>query len=259
MLSVSNVIDDGSTIAIPSVHHHPDEISRVSLDRTRHVHSPTRRCLVAHRAKQCRTGLPEHHGRSRCGGTTSDTTFIEINRTTSENESHQTDDGTDNETGDGTGAKPATTPKTARMTALETKRTTARTVQRSLQPTYDPSDMGQFWRRVPLSGGQNITQVDGLSTAAVEARVFSQHQHERDAHHHHDQRLPDHDFESTLACTQANDCTLRITSGPSHAHPSTTRRAGTMPPTVLRPTGITSVRGPRRSGDRHQRRPVLRS
>lgn len=97
-----------------------------------------------------------------------------------------TDDGTGNETDNGT-----TDP-------LE-----------PTQPTYDPSDMGQFWLDVfRCQPGQNITQVDDLTTTAVETHECSVSITMNETHITIvTNGLPDHDFESTLACSQANDCT----------------------------------------------------
>ena len=97
-----------------------------------------------------------------------------------------TDDGTGNETDNGT-----TDP-------LE-----------PTQPTYDSSDMGQFWLDVfRCQPGQNITQVDDLTTTAVETHECSVSITMNETHITIvTNGLPDHDFESTLACSQANDCT----------------------------------------------------
>ena len=97
-----------------------------------------------------------------------------------------TDDGTGNETDNGT-----TDP-------LE-----------PTQPTYDSSDMGQFWLDVfRCQPGQNITQVDDLTTTVVETHECSVSITMNETHITIvTNGLPDHDFESTLACSQANDCT----------------------------------------------------
>ena len=69
--------------------------------------------------------------------------------------------------------------------------------------------MGQFWLDVfRCQSGQNITQVDDLSTSAVETHECSVSITMNATHITITTNgLPDHDFESTLACTQANDCT----------------------------------------------------
>ena len=86
--------------------------------------------------------------------TTSNTTFIEINRTGSETETNQTNEGTENETENSTGnetgnnsdngtddnAGNQTGNNTGNQTDNGTEGPTGPT-----QPTYDPSDMGQFW------------------------------------------------------------------------------------------------------------------
>ncbi|MEC8168277.1 MAG: YHYH protein, partial [Candidatus Thermoplasmatota archaeon] len=203
VLSVSNVIDDGSAIAIlGDVNHlHPDEITvRLSLDEDVVISTQPNTdgawsLTVQSSAEQVDLNITAAHD---VEATTSDTTFIEINRTTSENESHQTDDGTDNETGDGTGNETGNNPDNGTDGPTE-----------PTQPTYDPSDMGQFWLDVfRCQAGQNITQVDDLSTAAVETHECSVSITMNETHITITTNgLPDHDFESTLACTQANDCT----------------------------------------------------
>ncbi|MEC9211701.1 MAG: YHYH protein [Candidatus Thermoplasmatota archaeon] len=215
VLSVSNVIDDGSAIAIlGDVNHlHPDEITvRLSLDEDVVISTQPNTdgawsLTVQSSAEQVYMNITAAHD---VEGTTSDTTFIEINRTTSENESHQTDDGTDNETGDGTGNETGNNPEngTDDSAGNETDNGTDGPTEPT-QPTYDPSDMGQFWLDVfRCQAGQNITQVDDLSTAAVETHECSVSITMNETHITITTNgLPDHDFESTLACTQANDCT----------------------------------------------------
>ena len=215
VLSVSNVIDDGSAIAIlGDVNHlHPDEITvRLSLDEDVVISTQPNTdgawsLTVQSSAEQVYLNITAAHD---VEGTTSDTTFIEINRTTSENESHQTDDGTDNETGDGTGNETGNNPEngTDDSAGNETDNGTDGPTEPT-QRTYDPSDMGQFWLDVfRCQAGQNITQVDDLSTAAVESHECSVSISMNETHITITTNgLPDHDFESTLACTQANDCT----------------------------------------------------
>ncbi|MEC8816447.1 MAG: YHYH protein [Candidatus Thermoplasmatota archaeon] len=215
VLSVSNVIDDGSAIAIlGDVNHlHPDEITvRLSLDEDVVISTQPNTdgawsLTVQSSAEQVYLNITAAHD---VEATTSDTTFIEINRTTSENESHHTDDGTENETGDGTGNETGNNPEngTDDSAGNETDNGTDGPTEPT-QPTYDPSDMGQFWVDVfRCQAGQNITQVDDLSTAAVETHECSVSITMNETHITITTNgLPDHDFESTLACTQANDCT----------------------------------------------------
>ena len=77
------------------------------------------------------------------------------------------------------------------------------------QPTYNSSDMGQFWLDVfRCQPGQNIIPVDDLTTTAVETHECSVSITMNETHITIvTNGLPDHDFESTLACSQANDCT----------------------------------------------------
>jgi hypothetical protein len=157
--------------------------------------------------------------------TTSNTTFIEINRSTSDDETdqssndtdggtdgtgHETDNGTGNETDNGTGNETdnGTGNETDNGTGNETDNGTTDPTD-PIQPTYDPSDMGQFWLDVfRCQSGQNITQVDDLTTAAVETHECSVSITMNETHITIvTNGLPDHDFESTLACSQGNDCT----------------------------------------------------
>jgi hypothetical protein len=111
------------------------------------------------------------------------------------NQTHNgTDDSTGNETDNGTGNE------TDNGTTDPTGPT---------QPTYDPSDMGQFWLDVfRCQPGQNITPVDDLTTATVETHECSVSITMNETHITIvTNGLPDHDFESTLACSQGNDCT----------------------------------------------------
>ena len=227
VLSVSNVIDDGSTIAILGDvdHLHPDEITvRLSLDEDVIISTQPNTdgawsLTVQSSAQQIYLNITATHDDEE---TTSNTTFIEINRTTSEDETNQTDDGTGDTTGnetnngtdDGTGNN--TSNETGNNTGNETGNQTGNQTDNGTddptnptQPTYNSSDMGQFWLDVfRCQAGHNITQVDDLSTSAVETHECSVSITMNETHITITTNgLPDHDFESTLACTQANDCT----------------------------------------------------
>ena len=227
VLSVSNVIDDGSTVALLGDvdHLHPDEITvRLSLDEDVIISTQPNTdgawsLTVQSSAQQIYLNITATHDDEE---TTSNTTFIEINRTTSEDETNQTDDGTGDTTGnetnngtdDGTGNN--TGNETGNNTGNETGNQTGNQTDNGTddptdptQPTYNSSDMGQFWLDVfRCQAGQNITQVDDLSTSAVETHECSVSITMNETHITITTNgLPDHDFESTLACTQANDCT----------------------------------------------------
>ena len=227
VLSVSNVIDDGSTVALLGDvdHLHPDEITvRLSLDEDVIISTQPNTdgawsLTVQSSAQQIYLNITATHDDEE---TTSNTTFIEINRTTSEDETNQTDDGTGDTTGnetnngtdDGTGNN--TGNETGNNTGNETGNQTGNQTDNGTddptdptQPTYNSSDMGQFWLDVfRCQAGQNITQVDDLSTSAVETHECSVSITMNATHITiATNGLPDHDFESTLACTQANDCT----------------------------------------------------
>ena len=227
VLSVSNVIDDGSTVALLGDvdHLHPDEITvRLSLDEDVIISTQPNTdgawsLTVQSSAQQIYLNITATHDDEE---TTSNTTFIEINRTTSEDETNQTDDGTGDTTGDETnngtddGTGNNTGNETGNNTGNETGNQTGNQSDNGTddptnptQPTYNSSDMGQFWLDVfRCQAGHNITQVDDLSTAAVETHECSVSITMNETHITITTNgLPDHDFESTLACTQANDCT----------------------------------------------------
>ena len=215
VLSVSNVIDDGSTVALLGDvdHLHPDEITvRLSLDEDVTVSTQPNTdgawsLTVQSSAQQIYLNITATHDDEE---TTSNTTFIEINRTTSEDETNQTDDGTGDTTGNETnnGTDDGTGNNTGNETGNQTDNGTDDPTNPT-QPTYNSSDIGQFWLDVfRCQAGQNITQVDDLSTSAVETHECSVSITMNATHITiATNGLPDHDFESTLACTQANDCT----------------------------------------------------
>ncbi|MEL0336710.1 MAG: YHYH protein, partial [Euryarchaeota archaeon] len=191
VLSVSNVIDDGFTIAIfgDIDHLHPDEITvRSSPDEDITISTQPNTdgdwsLTMQSSAERIYLNITATHDLEE---TTSDTTSIEINRTTPEDNTNQTGNNTGNETGNGTD-DPTDPP----------------------QPTYDSSDMGPFWLDVfRCQDGQDITPVDDLTTTATEALECSVRITMNETHITITSNgLPDHDFESTLACSEANDCT----------------------------------------------------
>ncbi|MGA0353422.1 MAG: hypothetical protein ACO3NY_07225, partial [Poseidonia sp.] len=215
VLSVSDVIDDGSIIAILGDvdHLHPDEIT-VTLSVDEDVSISTQPNIngawsisVQSSSEMVYLNITATHDGEE---TTSGTTFIEINRTTAHDDSGEnessTDHGTDSTAGNETnnGTDDGTENNTGNQTDNGTDNPSGPT-----QPTYDPTDMGQFWLDVfRCQPGQNITQVDDLSTAAVETHECSVSITMNETHITIvTNGLPDHDFESTLACTQGNDCT----------------------------------------------------
>ena len=200
VLSVSNVIDDGFTIAIfgDIDHLHPDEITvRLIPDEDITISTQPNTdgdwsLTMQSNAERIYLNITATHDLEE---TTSDTTSIEINRTTPEDNTNQTtpEDNTNqtgNNTGNGTGngTDDPTDPP---------------------QPTYDSSDMGQFWLDVfRCQDEQNIVSVDDLTTTAVETHECSVSITMNETHITITSNgLPDHDFESTLACSEANDCT----------------------------------------------------
>ena len=161
--------------------------------------------------------------------TFSETTLVEINRTMSDetNEGNNTDNGTDsgtenntgNQTGNNTGNETdnGTDNNTGNQTGNNTGNETANGTDEPTgptQPTYDSSDMGQFWLDVfRCQAGQNITPVDDLTTTAVETHECSVSITMNETHITIvTNGLPDHDFESTLACSGAMIAHVRRTT-----------------------------------------------
>ena len=135
--------------------------------------------------------------------TNSDDSSNTTNNTSSDNNTdNQTDNNTGNETNNGTD------DSNDNNTGNETENGTVEPTD-TTQPTYDSSDMGQFWLDVfRCQLGQNIPAVDDLTTTAIETHECSVELTMNETHITIVANgLPDHDFESTLACSQGNDCT----------------------------------------------------
>ena len=219
VLSVSNVIDDGSTIAILGdvEHLHPDEVTiTLTLDEDISISTQPNTdgawsLSVQSSAERVYLNITATHDDE---ATTSNTTLIEIDRTPADDESGEneidTNDDTDNTAGNETdnGTDDETENDTGNDTGNETDNGTDDPTSPT-QPTYDPTDMGPFWLDVfRCQAGQNITQVDDLTTSAVESHECSVSITMNETHITIvTNGLPDHDFESTLACSQGNDCT----------------------------------------------------
>ena len=209
LLTVSNAVDDGSSVTFEGTvdHLHPNElVVEVRLDQQAPVETqPNTTGSWSVVVEFDGTGvlnfvlLASHPSE----GTASDPVTVEVTRenATTSSGSNGTDggNGTNTSTGgenetnggdDGNGTDNTTGPNEA------------------TQPTYNASDLGQFWLDVfRCQPGHNITQVDDLTTAAVEALECSVSITMNETHITiATNGLPDHDFESTLACSQANDC-----------------------------------------------------
>jgi len=209
LLTVSNVVDDGSSVTFEGAvdHLHPNElVVEVRLGQQAPVETQPNTTgswsvVVDTDEKGTLTFLLQASHPSE--GTPSDPVTVEVTRenATTSSGSNGTDggNGTNTSTGgenetnggdDGNGTDNTTGPNEA------------------TQPTYNASDLGQFWLDVfRCQPGHNITQVDDLTTAAVEALECSVSITMNETHITiATNGLPDHDFESTLACSQANDC-----------------------------------------------------
>jgi hypothetical protein len=231
-LEVTNVVDDGNVIALNGTvfHLHPTEILvSLTYDEISHETQPNEQGAWSLTVTTNETGmltlsvLASHPTE----GTSADTTLVEVNRTVpptddsgnqTGNETNNSTDGTGNETGNNSGNETGnnTGNETGHNSGNETGNNSGNETGNGTddptgptQPTYDPSDMGQFWLDVfRCQSGQTITPVDDLTTTAVETLECSVSITMNATHITITTNgLPDHDFESTLACSQANDCT----------------------------------------------------
>lgn len=230
VLTVANVVDNGTLVIVTGYvdHLHPDEITVRAFQGESMSPAVTQPNLnggwsltLQSNAEKVYINITASHDLEQ---TFSETTLVEINRTTSDetnetnnpdngadsgtenNTGNQTDSSTGNETDNGTnnGSNNNTDDSTGNETDNDTEEPTGPT-----QPTYNSSDMGQFWLDVfRCQPGQNIIPVDDLTTTAVETHECSVSITMNETHITIvTNGLPDHDFESTLACSQANDCT----------------------------------------------------
>ena len=223
VLTVTDVVDDGSTVVVTgSVNHqHPDEITvladqgvSISPVITQPNLNGAWSLILQNNAEKVYINITASHDLEQ---TFSETTLIEINRTStdeSNNTNNGVDDGTENNTDNQTQNNTGNDTDNGNDNGSESNSGNESDngngeVSGPTQPTYDSSDMGQFWLDVfRCQTGQNITQVDDLTTTAVETHECSVSITMNETHITIvTNGLPDHDFESTLACSQANDCT----------------------------------------------------
>ena len=223
VLTVTDVVDDGSTVVVTgSVNHqHPDEITvladqgvSISPVITQPNLNGAWSLILQNNAEKVYINITASHDLEQ---TFSETTLIEINRTStdeSNNTNNGVDDGTENNTDNQTQNNTGNDTDNGNDNGSESNSGNEsdngnEEVSGPTQPTYDSSDMGQFWLDVfRCQTGQNITQVDDLTTTAVETHECSVSITMNETQITIvTNGLPDHDFESTLACSQANDCT----------------------------------------------------
>ena len=239
VLTVTDVVDDGTLVVVTGNvdHLHPDEITvraeqggSMSPAITQPNLNGAWSLTLQNTAENVYINITASHDLEQ---TFSETTLVEINRTTSDetnesnnntnddsdnNTGNQTDNNTGNETDNGThnGTDNSTGNETDNGTHNGTENSTGNETDNGTneptgptQPTYDSSDMGQFWLDVfRCQPGQNITSVDDLTTSEVETHECSVSITMNETHITIvTNGLPDHDFESTLACSQGNDCT----------------------------------------------------
>ena len=230
VLTVTDVVDDGTLVVVTGNvdHLHPDEITvrgdqgeSMSPAITQPNLNGAWSLTLQSNAEKVYINITASHDLEQ---TFSETTLVEINRTTSDetDESNNTDNGTDNGTENNTGNQTdnntgnETDNGNDNNTGNQTDNNTGNETDNGTvdppgptQPTYNSSDMGQFWLDVfRCQPGQNITPVDDLTTTAVENHECSVSITMNETHITIvTNGLPDHDFESTLACSgPANDC-----------------------------------------------------
>ena len=239
VLTVTDVVDDGTLVVVTGNvdHLHPDEITvraeqggSMSPAITQPNLNGAWSLTLQNTAENVYINITASHDLEQ---TFSETTLVEINRTTSDetnesnnntnddsdnNTGNQTDNNTGNETDNDThnGTENSTGNETDNGTHNGSDNSTGNETDNGTneptgptQPTYDSSDMGQFWLDVfRCQPGQNITSVDDLTTSEVETHECSVSITMNETHITIvTNGLPDHDFESTLACSQGNDCT----------------------------------------------------
>jgi hypothetical protein len=228
ILSLISAEDDGAAISMYGfvIHAHPNQILVDVVFENESIAqiSPDPSGLWNFTVTTDATGIVSLNFTANHGmeNTTSDPMVVDLDRTEDE---QATDDGgqtnhtegnasngneSDNSTGNQThnGTDDSTGNETDNGTGNETDNGTTDPTGPT-QPTYDSSDMGQFWLDVfRCQPGQNITPVDDLTTATIETHECSVSITMNETHITIvTNGLPDHDFESTLACSQGNDCT----------------------------------------------------
>lgn len=220
-LTITNVVDNGSTIAIDGVvaHLHPSEVT-VTVS----VNSGTEQSVSVNDQAEWSVFLQSDAeglvsisvtASHTTENTVSEVTTIEVDRTppvnddTGDNTNNTTNETVDqgnttsNQTDDGQNGNTTDNTNNTDDGGNETEEP-----EEPTGPVYNSSDMGQFWMDVfRCQPGQNVVPVDDLTTTATEALECSVSITMNETHITITSNgLPDHDFESTLACSQANDC-----------------------------------------------------
>ena len=220
ILSLISAEDDGATISMYGfvIHAHPNEtlVDVVFENESIAQIAPDPSGLWNFTVATDAAGIVSLNFTASHGleNTTSDPMVVDIDRT--EKEQEPVDEGEGNETqgnaSNGNSSDNSAGNQTGNGTDDGTGNQTGNGTTDPIdptQPTYDASDMGQFWLDVfRCQPGQNIIQVDDLTTTAVETHECSVSITMNETHITIvTNGLPDHDFESTLACSQGNDCT----------------------------------------------------
>ena len=214
-LFILDVVDDRSTVTLVGTvnHLHPDELN-VTIQHEGLALATTHPSLEGNWSVSF--SLPDEGpadlevlARHALENTSSPTVTVQLNRTQTEDDAGQetgngNDDQTTNETEGDNGGSNSTNDNAGNETNNGSDDSPP-----PIQPTYDASDLGQFWLDVfRCQAGHNVTQVDDLTTSTVETHECSVSITMNETHITIVANgLPDHDFESTLACSEANDCT----------------------------------------------------
>ena len=224
ILSLISAEDDGATISMYGfvIHAHPNEtlVNVVFENESIAQMTPDPSGLWNFTVMTNATGVVSLNFTANHGleNTTSEPMVVDVDRTEDDSGSNDESQGNETEgnasngnstdTSTGNQTDNGTDDGTGNSTGNETDNGTTNPTD-PIQPTYDASDLGQFWLDVfRCQPGQNITQVDDLTTAAVETHECSVSISMNETHITIvTNGLPDHDFESTLACSQGNDCT----------------------------------------------------
>jgi len=205
-LTITNVVDNGSTITIDGVvaHLHPSEVVVIvslnsGTEQSVSVNDQAEWSVLLQSDAEGIVIISVTASHST-ENTVSEVTTIEVDRTPPVND----------DTGDDTNNTTNETVDQGNNTSNETDDGGNETVEpeEPTNPVYNSSDMGQFWMDVfRCQPGQNVVPVDDLTTTETEALECSVSITMNETHMTITSNgLPDHDFESTLACSQANDC-----------------------------------------------------
>lgn len=136
-------------------------------------------------------GANETQGNTSTGNSSDNSTGNQTDNGTDDSTGNETDNGTDDGANNGTGNE----------------------TQPPAGPTYNASDLGQFWLDMFMCQSNDVVvPTDDLTTSAIEEHECMVSITMNETHLTITSNgLPNHDFESTLACSQGGDCTAAQT------------------------------------------------